>query len=299
MVQYGHGLLGKKIELDSDYLHQLADDYGLILLAADWTGMKLEDSSAITLNIIEDASRFKTVPDRLHQGWMEFLTLSLLVRQPHFMQDSNLTVNDESMVNPDKLFFYGNSQGAVLGGGYTAMHGQMDGVILGVGGAPFSLLLNRAQGFTPFLLILETMYDNWMDITLIQALYQQLWDPTESIGWTHLQQSPVLMQAAIGDASVPTIGAHVLARGFNASLLQPANRTVFGLEPVNPPFSGSAYIEWDYGIEDSLGPYPAPNDTDFDPHNGPRTSEMGMMQIGQFIQNGTIDHFCEGPCDWE
>ena len=26
----------------------------------------------------------------------------------------------------------------------------MDGVILGAGGAPFSLLLNRAQGFTPF-----------------------------------------------------------------------------------------------------------------------------------------------------
>ena len=179
------------------------------------------------------------------------------------------------------------------------MHGDLDGVILGVGGAPFSLLLNRAQGFEPFLLILETMYDNWEDITLIQALYQQLWDPTESIGWTHLQSAPVLMQAAIGDGSVPTIGAHVLARGFNAGLIEPASRNVYGLEPVTAPYTGSAYIEWDYDIPDSEGPYPAPNDTDFDPHNGPRTSEMGMQQIGHFIHTGTIEHFCDGPCDWE
>ena len=148
---------------------------------------------------------------------MGFLTLSLLVRQPHL--ESNLTVNDESMVNPDKLFFYGNSQGAVLGGGYTAMHGQMDGVILGVGGAPFSL----AQPCTrlhPISLDLETMYDNWMDITLIQALYQQLWDPTESIGWTHLQQSPVLMQAQsetpVFRPSVPMYWHGVSMQGFAA-----------------------------------------------------------------------------------
>ena len=299
LVQYGHGLLGKRSEIDSDYLHNLADEHGLILFAADWTGMKLEDSSAITLNIVEDASRFQTVPDRLHQGWMEFFALSLLVRQPHFMMDPHLTLNDDSMINPERLFFYGNSQGAVLGGGYSAMHGQMDGVILGVGGAPFSLLLNRAQGFTPFLLILETMYDDWRDITLIQALYQQLWDPTESIGWTHLQQSPVLMQAAIGDGSVPTIGAHVLARGLDAKLMQPATRNVFGLDSVHSPYVGSVYVEWDYGIPDSDGPYPAPNDTDFDPHNGPRTSEMGKAQIGHFIRTGAVSHFCDGPCDWE
>ena len=69
------------------------------------------------------------------------------------------------------------------------------------------------------------MYDNWEDITLIEPSISS-GDPTESIGWTHLQSAPVLMQAAIGNGSVPTIGAHVLARGFNASLIEPASRNV-------------------------------------------------------------------------
>lgn len=299
LVQYGHGLLGKRTELDSGYLHKLADDNALILFAADWTGMKLEDSSAITLSIVQDPSGFQTVPDRLHQGWMEFLTLSLLVRQSHFIADSNLQANGEPIIDPSRLFYYGNSQGSVLGGGYAAMHPDMDGVILGVGGAPFSLLLHRAEGFHPFLIVLSTMYDDWKDITLIEAVFQQLWDPTESIGWTQKQSAPVLLHAAIGDAGVPTIGAHLLARAYGAELVTPYARKVFGLNERAPPFYGSAYIEWDYGIEDTDGPYPAPNDTAFDPHNGPRTSPAGMQQIGHFIQSGEIAHFCDGPCDFE
>ena len=87
LVQYGHGLLGKD-RTGRGYLHQLADDHSLVLFAAvDGHEAK---TTGVTLNIIEDASRFKTVSDRLHQGWMEFLTLSLLVQQAHFLIDPNL-----------------------------------------------------------------------------------------------------------------------------------------------------------------------------------------------------------------
>ena len=150
-------------------------------------------------------------------------------------------------------FLLWKSQGAVLGGGYTAMHGQMDGVILGVGGAPFSLLLNRAQGFTPFLLILETMYDNWMDITLIQALYQQLW--THGKHWMDSPATESCVDASCNRRRQCSDHRSCTGTGFQCPYAA-CKQNGFGLEPVNPPFSGSAYIEWDYGIEDSLGPYP-------------------------------------------
>ena len=259
--------------------------------------MKFVDTGPITLALIESPHMFSTVPERTMQGFVEFTALAELM-MGDMVADDNLMVDGTSLIDPEHLYFYGNSQGSVLGGAYASMSHRVERTALGVPGLPFSLLLTRAEGFQPFFQLLETMYADWADITLMIGLFQPLWDPGESGGWVHRMDRPVLMQAAIGDASVPTVGAHVLARSIGAGLADPAPRAVWGLESVSLPTQQSVLVEFDYGIEEPLEGVPA-TDADHNPHNWPRNSDAGIEQIGVFFTTGTITQTCDGACDPE
>ena len=58
----------------------------------------------------------------------------------------------------------------------------------------------------------------------------------------------VMMRAAVGDHSVPTAGAHVMARTLGVPMVDSGGREVWGLETVAEPPAGSAYIEYDFGL---------------------------------------------------
>lgn len=295
LLQYGHGLLGGRSEVEAGYLGSLAEEQGAVLFAADWTGMKFADTGPITLALIEEPDQFVTVPERTMQGFIEFAVLAELMAGG-MVSDANLVVDGVSLIDPEHLYFYGNSQGAVLGGAYAAMSPRVERAVLGVPGMPFSLLLTRAEGFSPFFRLLETMYEDWADITLMINLFQPLWDPGESAGWIHRMDRPVLMQAAIGDASVPTVGAHVLARALGAGLADPAPREVWGLPAVTLPTEQSVLVEFDYGIEEPLESVPA-TDADSNPHDYPRNSAPGRAQLGTFLSTGVIEQTCDGACN--
>ena len=296
LLQYGHGLFGTQGEVTTGYNHTLANTYGYVMFAADWTGMKRQDAPTITLTLIQNPSGFSYLTDRLHQGWMEFYALSKLMQSNALATHESFMHNDVSLIDSEKLYFYGNSQGAVLGGGYAAMNPNISRVILGVGGMPFNLLLKRAQGFEPFIQLMETMYRDSADITVMEILFEHLWEPVESVGWASAMDKPVLIQAAIGDCSVPTIGAQVMARSYGATLIEPYQREVFGLEPQSTPFEGSAYVEWDFGVPDSDGPYPAELPEDRNPHDDLRNQPEAMQQIHTFLSEGVVEHYCEGAC---
>ena len=292
LVQFGHGVLGDHDESAS--LVRQADDYGWVLFAVSWTGMKSDDISAITLMLANDASEFSIIPDRLHQGHLEFLLAARMMQGP-MSEDPLLQQDGLSLIDPERLYFYGVSQGGILGGAQVAMSPDIDRAVLAVPGTPFGLILTRSQNFQPFLRLLEAKYSDWMDISLLMALMQMLWDPTESAGWARLQDKDVLIQAAIGDASVTTLSAQVMARSFGASLVQPPVRPVWGLDTMEPPFEGSALVEFDWGAEEPFEAVPA--DMATDTHGGPGGSAEGKLQVGRFFEEGLIYNPCEGSCD--
>eukprot|EP00163_Fabomonas_tropica_P004811 TRINITY_DN14269_c0_g2_i1.p1 TRINITY_DN14269_c0_g2~~TRINITY_DN14269_c0_g2_i1.p1 ORF type:complete len:147 (-),score=19.93 TRINITY_DN14269_c0_g2_i1:12-386(-) len=104
----------------------------------------------------------------------------------------------------------------------------------------------------------------------------------------------VLMQAAIGDALVTTLGAAVMARAYNASLIAPPAREVWGIPVRQPPFVGNAFTEWKYGNAPPgpLGDLPAQVSTDT--HECVRRESLAQDQIGLFVQDGIIRPACYG-----
>jgi len=304
LVQYGHGLLGDQSEVYTGYLSEMANAYGWVGFCTDWTGMKFHDVGVIMSEINGGMSGFATLPERLHQGFLEHL-MAGRVMLGDGAQDPLLMQDGVSLVDTSALHFYGNSQGSILGGGYVAMSPDIERAVFGVGGTPYSLLLTRSHDFELYFMMLRAKYDDDMDISLLIALMQMLWDPGESAGWAHYMNElsldgvtpakQTLIQVGIADAQVPTLGAHVQARSWGASLVEPASRAVWGLEERTPPFEGSALVEFDYGYEEPEECVPSEEKTDT--HEGPRREEAGQAQIRDFLEEGTVAHYCDGACD--
>jgi hypothetical protein len=106
------------------------------------------------------------------------------------------------------------------------------------------------------------------------------------------------MRAAIGDHQVTTFGAHVMARAVGAKHVDTGLRDVFGLETIDEASSGSAYVEYDFG----LPPEPLcniPMTACEDPHGQVRKLDEAKQQLDVFLRTGEIANFCDnGHCSF-
>jgi len=95
------------------------------------------------------------------------------------------------------------------------------------------------------------------------------------------------------------LGAHILARTIGGvPNLAPSNRKIWGLDELMGPLTGSAMIEYDFG----LAPEPITNippDDGEDPHGKVRRLASAHKSLDQFLRTGKIESFCDGPCDPE
>ena len=130
--------------------------------------------------------------------------------------------------------------------------------VFGVPGTPYSLPLPRSHDFEPFFRIFDEKYEDEREKMLIIAgLLEQIWDVADPTAWawdiaeppSDVGDKQVLLQVAIGDAQVHSLGAHVQARSYGARFVTPQTRSVWGIEEQAPPFTGNAIVEW--GIQTS------------------------------------------------
>ena len=75
---YGHGLLGDEGEVSAGHVRDMASEHDFVMCATQWTGMA-EDDYATALQILADFSNFPKFPERLHQGYLNFLFLGRLM----------------------------------------------------------------------------------------------------------------------------------------------------------------------------------------------------------------------------
>ena len=310
LVQYGHGLLGDKGEVESGYLGAMANKYGWVLFAVDWTGMKSEDTVAIIEALTTNPTNFVTIPERSMQGFTEFMAAMRLM-SGKFVDDESINFladNDVmfSAIDPTRRSYYGNSQGGILGGAYLALSPDIERGVLGVGGMPYVLLLPRSRDFDDFFQLLKAAYPDHRDIMLLIALFQNMWDPGEGAGWAwamNAEPDPdvgpkqVLMQVAIEDAQVTNVGAQIQARAFGAATVAPQTKPVWGLEEKQPGFSGNAYVEWQYSDVPDPPVENTPPDGDLDPHECPRRQPQAQEQLRDFLETGVVNQYCDGICE--
>lgn len=312
LVQYGHGLLGDQGEVGSGYLGEMANEYGYILFATNWRGMAEDDLDAITLMLVSEIGRFAIIPEGGHQGLVEFVAAAAMM-QGGMATDANLAFADPesgemvSVIDPSEVYYYGNSQGGILGGVYLALSPTIERGVLGVPGMPYSLLLSRSADFTPFFALFQGIYHDQEHISFWMALLQNLWDSAEPGGWgRQMVDDPVagvpakrvLLQDAIGDAQVSPLGAQNMARAYGASLIETPLDQIWGLDIQPSGFAGSALVEYEHGAPEV--PYTnVPPDKDADTHEDTRRTPAAQDQLNTFLTTGVVQQYCDGACDPE
>jgi len=306
-LQYGHGLLGSRYESNAGWAAEWANDNNYIVFAVDWKGMAEDDVAPITVALargtIED---FATVPERLVQG----ITNSLLAMRMMLTRAGTheaFQIDGTSVIDTSEAYYTGDSQGGIFGGTYMALSTDVLRGRLGVPGQPYNLLLNRSVDFDPYLALLRQSFSDGPNIQIALAAMQTLWDRSEPGSFTsHIMNDPlpgtpshqVLIMPAMGDHQVTTLGAHVMARAVGAVTIAPQTRPVWGIEEVAPPHTGSALIEFDYGLPpDPI--YNIPQRAEDDPHGRPRRNPRSLEQTAHFYRTGEVIHTCDGPCDPE
>ncbi len=306
-IQYGHGLLGDRYQANAGWLAEFGNTNGFIPFGVDWKGMAFDDVAPITIALargtLED---FATVPERLVQGITNALLAMRLMRTGLGTHEA-FQIDGRSVIDTSAGFYTGDSQGGIFGGTYMALSTDVERGILGVPGQPYNLLLNRSVDFDPYLALLRQSFDEGPNIQLAIVAIQQLWDRAEPGSFTrHIMNDPlpgtpahqVILQPAMGDHQVTTLGAHIMARAIGAVTIMPQTRPIFGIEEVMGPHPGSAIVEFDFGLPpDPL--YNTPQRQGEDPHGDVRRNPRALAQTLHFFQTGEIIHTCDGPCDPE
>jgi len=322
---YGHGLLGTADEIDASNVKSMSNEHNFVFCATPWAGFSEEDVPHI-VSVLGDFSGFNTVTDRMQQGFLNMLFLGRAMIHPQGLSAlPAFQKGGQSVIDTSALFYDGNSEGGIMGGGLTAVAPDFTRAVLGVPGMNYSTLLQRSVDFDTYAQILYPNYPRVVDRQLWLALIQLLWDRGEADGYAHhmtrdpLPDTPrhtVLMHVAFGDHQVSDTAAEVEARTIGARAYQPV--LLPGRSPWprfqliraigSFPFGGSAIVMWDTGPIRTVGtetegtnPPPAtntPNRSGDDPHDNPRNTPSARTQKSEFLKvGGAVVDVCGGqPC---
>lgn len=306
LLQNGHGLLGSKHEGENGYLAEMADRWNYVAFGVDLIGMANEDVNTVLDSLVVDVGGFKNVIERQHQGLLNSL-LAMRMMSGRFSQDPQFFENGQSVIDPTLRFYRGDSQGGIFGTTYMSISTDVTRGLVGEPGMPYSLLLNRSSDFGPFFVLLSSTYRTGRNIQLLEGLLQMVWDRTEPDGYAAYISSnmlpgtpahDLLIHVAIGDHQVTPLGAHIIARAVGAKNLKPVNRSVYGIEEADGPFTGSGMVEYDFGLPEA----PKTNTPPYegaDPHDDVRKLDASYDQSNEFFRTGVITTYCTGPCDPE
>lgn len=305
IVQYGHGFFGSHLEMKGGYQSRFADETGSVLIATDWMGMAELDQLKVIEYIVTDPNKLASFVDRTHQGMMNFITLSYLAKGA-LAELPQLRGGAGPLYDRDHVYYYGISQGSILGKTYIALSPHIDRAAFSVGGCSFGFMMSRASPFGPLLAILETTVRTKLNSTRMELLLQTPLDRIDPVAYApHLlsngyeggpAERRAVFQIGLGDSQVPNFAEHIFARSVGLPLLAPGPREVFGLKDVAAPVDGSALVEWDFGLPviDALA---EPVSESTPTHEGVRKQPAAIRMIDRFLRpGGVIEDTCGGVC---
>ena len=302
--------MGLASEARASAMRATAPALCMVVVATDWRGMSTRDiaSVAITLNNIGQGD---AVFDVLTQGIVNPIALTHIAKEvwPATLfahdHDHDPATPNISFVDPAKVYFYGLSQGHVLGTAAVAYNPFISRAVLGVGGGNFSLILERSTDWPAYRDLMAGAYPSALDRTLIINLLQQRWDRSETAGvandvlaGTAFGHGPkqILLHMALGDDQLPNLATEWQARTMNIPVLTPSPATPWGLAELadGEGAGASAMAIYDNGA----APPPATNipAPDTNAHFATRTQPAAWRQMAEFFATGVIANHCEGAC---
>ncbi|MFO0549056.1 MAG: hypothetical protein U0271_11765 [Polyangiaceae bacterium] len=307
LLHHGHGLLGDNDQIESQNFRTFCNQYDFAVFSTRLDGMATDDQMWLIEHLTKgEIDELTKMHQRLHQGFLNNLLVTRMMING-LAKDPLYGI----YLNPDYRYYWGISQGGIMGGVTASLSTDIQYSLLEVMGQPYNLLLNRSQDFIPFFTLANIEFADSRAQQHMLALLQMTWDRVEPSGYTKyafddpfpgsLPGRRVLLRAALGDHQVTTFGAHVMARAMGAKHLDTKIRDVYGLELVTDPqvdADGAVYTEYDFG----LPPEPlcnVPMSSCDDPHGELRSLDEAREQAYLFFVTGVAENRCANQaCDF-
>ncbi len=303
LVIYGHGLLGESSQVSNGGARNAPAEACAVMIGTDMRGMSVQDIANV-VTTLNDAKQNPLVFDVLIQGMMNHLTLARVARQQ--MRTTLFSANGTSYVDPNKVYYYGISQGGIMGTTVCAIDPLLDRCVLQVGAMNYSLLLERSHDWPRYRTTLVGAYPNALDDALILAVLQSEWDRTEPTsvsdvitgsGFPSTPPKRVLMQVGIGDDLVPNLGSEYQQRTLGIPTILPSPKMSWGVPTTSSPApSGLVWFDFGHGPTVPIENAPPPSN---DVHGAIRSRKAATDMIDHFWETGEIIQTCTTPrgCD--
>lgn len=300
VIVYGHGLMAEgERTISSEPFRGVAEALRSIIVATDWAGMSVPDSGAVA-DALNDASKFAFVAERLQQGLLNQLALIRSMKGACSTLPE-LRVNGVDLVDPQRVYFAGGSQGGIFGATVLRLGPDTDRGIVLVNGAAFPFMIERSIDFAPFLPVFEQAYPDRTDRALALATLQSPWDATDPATWLRpAADSPLrrrLLSISVkNDAQVPNLATDLVTRTARLPLLAGTARTPWNTSPAgaNPTEAALVIDMGDRQVPEGII---APTENDRG-HSRVLGAASAQFTIDRFLApDGVIESRCDGVCD--
>jgi len=303
IVIFGHGFFGSTDEARGGHVRRVADELCVVVLAPEWAGMRMADvaKAALALN---NANRMPPFSDRIMQGILNFMTLTQLARGK--LATELLIDAGGSIVDPERIYFYGISQGHILGSTFMAYDPFIERGVVHNGGTNWSLMFERSIHWGIYGAMVRGAYPGSLRVVLMMGVLQLAFDYTDAINASpgffddpipNTPPKQFLVSMSVGDMAVPNLSTMQQARTLGLPLLGPTVFVPYGMTEEQGPLE-SAFVIWDEDPEPKPHEDNALNDRDNGTHGSVRDRNKHVEQLGIFLHTGEVVHTCgAGPCD--
>jgi hypothetical protein len=323
LLDYGHGLFGDRFETDSGWFRNTISQLEIVSVAVDWWGMSSDDAERV-VRTLQEFSTFATTSERLQQGLVNHVVLhrsfmGACADLPE-LQIPVTAGGTARSYDPSAVYYYGNSQGGIMGLALAGIAVDVDRFVLGVGGSTYSVMIPRSVNWQTYGAFMRVGYADPLERAMIMTMGQSQWDLGEpSTFASHVTSDPlpcatdvcpsgstplkrVLYQIGRDDAQVPNISSDIAVRQLGIPYLSPSPYVPWQV-PMVTAATGESAAESAFVIYQIPGVAPLPLGTrdpmmDNDAHEGVRRSPAAIEQIGRFLEpDGTVFQTCDGICD--
>jgi hypothetical protein len=305
LILYGHGLLGAAVDqVSSGGMRAATSEICAVGIGTDMFGMSDQDVPNVAL-ALNDGNDGHLIFDTLVQGMMNHIALVQIAKGP-MLNTLFAKTGGGSLIDPDKIYYYGISQGGIMGTTVCAIDPVIKRCVVQVGAINYSLLLERSNDWPRYRTTLIGAYEDPLIVTLMINLMQQEWDRTEPTavadsitngGFPETPVKQVLMQVGIADVEVPNLGSEYQARTMGIPVITPSPYMPWGVTPAaTSTTSGIIYYDFGYGSTVPEGNEAPPENP---VHSSIRNKKATTDMMKHFYETGEIINMCTAPngCD--
>jgi hypothetical protein len=301
---YGHGLLGTATQVAGVGGRHPAGELCMVGIGTNMRGMSQPDLPNVAA-ALGDLNKGGLVFDTLIQGMMNHIALVQAARGP-MARDLFKKPTGESIVDPARVYYYGISQGGIMGTTACAIDPTIQRCVLQVGAQNFSMLLERSRDWLIYRTPLVAGYPDLLDQSLLLGLLQLDWDRTEATavsdiligdGFPGSPPKQVFLQMALGDDEVGNLATESWVRTIGVPVVTPSPYLPFGVPAATGPVANGLVI-YDFGLGGTVPPTNvAPPDNNVHTSVLDKGATMSMMR--RFLDTGEIMQMCTAPngCD--